>query len=87
MKLLIEVLVIALIMFNLAYFGGKKIDSICVEGRLSQAQAEAINELPWEKCPGYRRAANGKCEADLNDRIIARECSEFGRKVAFRDVL
>jgi hypothetical protein len=74
-------LFVALIVFNLVFFGGRHFDRVCIEGRISEAQAEAINELPWKKCAG------GTCEADLNDRVIARECSEFLRKWALRDVL
>ena len=61
------------------HFGGK-FDSICVEGRLSQAQATAINSLPWGKCPNYR---DGRCEAQVDDRILVRECSEFSRSIFY----
>ena len=74
-------LFVALIVFNLVFFGGRHFDRVCIEGRISHAQAEAINERHWEQCPG------GTCYAEINDRIIARECSEFMRKYALRDVL
>jgi hypothetical protein len=58
-------------------------DSICVEGRLSEEQANALNEMDWEKCPSYRR---GACLAEAGDRIIIRECSELSRKVFLQSV-
>lgn len=56
---------------------GPAFDKACVEGRISQEQAEAINELEWEKCPSYNE---GECRAEVNDRVIKRECSELSRK-------
>lgn len=59
---------------------GSYFDSICVEGKLTEAQAVAVNSLTWEKCPGYR---HGGCEAQVDDRVFVRECSELSRKVFF----
>lgn len=75
------------VLFTALLFGGlvvsgPYIDSICVEGRLSTEQAEAINHFAWKKCPKYR---DGVCRAKKKDRILLRECSEFSRKILFRD--
>ena len=58
---------------------GSSIDGVCVEGRLSVAQAEALNSLPWGKCPGYR---NGNCKAEERDRVLVGECSEFSKTLS-----
>ncbi len=58
----------------------KEFDRACVEGRLSAAQAEAINAQDWEKCPKYR---NGVCLAARDDRVIRRECSELLRDLTY----
>ena len=88
-------ILLALVWAFITFGGGKWIDSICVEGRLSQAQVEAINSLKWEKCPGYRRRAivthvagqdpTGKCKAEVNDRVVIRECSQLSRAFFLRD--
>lgn len=77
-------LTVAIVWAFLTFGGGKAIDSVCVEGRLSQLQVDAINALPWDKCPGYRQRENGGCWADVKDRVVIRECSEFSRFVTFR---
>lgn len=47
----------------------KSVDAVCIAGRLSQAQADAINATPWE--------AGGRREpAKMNDRVLREECSE-----------
>jgi hypothetical protein len=71
--------------------GGAYFDSICVEGRLSYEQVEAINSLSWDRCPKYRQSAidrgeYGQCKADVRDRVIVRECSEFFRSGTLRDI-
>ncbi len=71
----------------IAFGGGSWIDSICVEGKLSQVQVEALNSLEWEKCPGYRKRANGGCTAEINDRVVIRECSQFSRAFFLRDYI
>lgn len=78
---------LALLSFSMAILAGcasgglteafEKIDEACVVGRLSQEQADAINELGWEKC--------GRCVAKVNDRVVVRECSEILRAVEGRD--
>ena len=60
---------------NLVLWGGRYFDSICVEGRLSQAQAESLNREAWGKCPSYR----DDCVAEKNDRVIKHYCSSFSR--------
>ncbi len=70
----------------LAVFGGARwIDSICTEGRLSQAQVEALNSLEWERCPKYRQRSVGGCTAEINDRVVIRECSKLSRVFFLRD--
>lgn len=54
--------------------GGAVVDEFCIEGRLSQVQADSVNSNVWENCPGYR---NGKCVAEVGDRVLTKECSEF----------
>jgi hypothetical protein len=61
---------------------GPKIDEICVEGRLSAEQAEAVTSLKWNKCPKYR--VNG-CKVEEDDRILAASCSKFSRMIFLRD--
>ena len=58
----------------------REFDRMCVEGRLSAEQVAAINALPWEKCPQYR---DGECRAEVNDRVVARECSEALRSLTY----
>ena len=58
----------------------QEFDRACVEGRLSAAQAEAINAQDWEKCPKYR---SGLCLAAPGDRVIRRECSELLRSLTY----
>lgn len=65
----------------LSFFGGE-IDKICLEGRFSAVQAEAVNSLPWGKCPSYR---NGNCRVEEGDRMLARECSEVSRFFFLQD--
>jgi hypothetical protein len=63
-------------------------DRQCVRGRISDHQARALNKLPWEKCPSYRRGMDGEClEVQRNDRVVNRECSEFMRGLTFRNIL
>lgn len=62
---------------------GGKIDEICVEGKFSAVQAEAVNSLPWGKCPGYR---DGNCQVEEGDRMLARECSELSRSFFLRNL-
>ena len=47
----------------------KKVDDVCVAGRLSQEQADAINTMTWEA--GGTRAA-----VKVDDRVLRMECSE-----------
>ena len=74
-----KTIVIILLLLLGTYLIGPIFDKICIEGRLSQEQAKAINELKWEKCPSYRK----ECRAELNDRIIKRKCSEFSRRIFY----
>ena len=62
----------------MATFGAALFDQICVKGRLAEAQVWQINTTAWEKCPKY---VEGKCQAEAGDRVVARECSEFLRRV------
>ncbi len=78
-------ILLALVWAFIAFGGDEWFDSICVEGRLSQAQVSALNSLEWEKCPGYRRRTNGGCYARVNDRVVIRECSRFSRAFFLRD--
>ncbi len=55
---------------------GPEIDKKCVEGKFSVEQAEAVNNLPWGKCPKYR---NGDCHIEAGDRMLAGECSTLSR--------
>lgn len=48
-------------------------DDYCIVGRLSATQAYVLNyETKWAK---------QQHDADLNDRVIKRECSEFSRRI------
>jgi hypothetical protein len=67
--------------FNITLWGGAYFDSICIEGRLSATQAEALNGAEWGKCPSYRVA----CAAEENDRVIKHYCSAFTRSLWLRD--
>ncbi len=67
-------ILLVLVWAFVALYGGHKSDELCVEGRLSAAQARVINSMEWEHCPNYR---NGECRAEKNDRVMAGQCSEF----------
>ncbi len=79
------IILLALVWAFIVFGGGSWIDSICVEGRLSQAQVEALNSLEWEKCPNYRQRAGGECRAEVDDRVVIRECSSLSRTFFLRD--
>ncbi len=66
-------ILLALVWAFTALYGGRKSDKLCVEGRLSAAQARIINSMEWEHCPNYR---NGECRAEKNDRVMVGQCSE-----------
>ena len=70
------------LLWSVLVLSGGQIDKVCLEGRLSAAQALAINTLPWSKCPSYRL---GNCRAEEGDRIVIRECSELSRWFFRRD--
>lgn len=72
-----------LLLWATIMFTGGWFDSLCVEGRLSAEQAEALNQMDWEKCPGYRQDV---CLAEAGDRVVVRECSELSRKVFLQGV-
>ena len=76
--LIIWGLVILVGIWTVISFSGDTIDKTCIEGRLSEDQANVINQLEWGKCPGYR---NGVCRAEEGDRVLVRECSELSKKV------
>ncbi len=78
-------ILLALVWAWLVFGGGRWVDSICTEGRLSQAQVEALNSLEWERCPNYRQRAVGGCLAEVNDRVVIRECSNLSRAFFLRD--
>ena len=69
------VMVFALsVLFLLLYFTVarptfKGIDKICVAGRISGEQADAVNSLQWQK---YNQIGAGP-----GDRIVKKECSEL----------
>lgn len=67
---------------NIVLWGGKHFDSVCVEGRLSQLQADIINNEQWGKCPRHR---NDQCEAEKSDRILKHYCSSFSRNLFLFD--
>lgn len=84
--MLIGQLVLVLFIYvNISLWAGSYIDSICVEGRLSDAQAVSINAEKWDKCPNYRMRENGKCEAEIRDRVVKHYCSAWLRKHTGRD--
>ncbi len=76
------IITIFLLWLGISLIGGK-IDEICVEGKFSAVQAEAVNSLPWGKCPGYR---NGDCRVKEGDRMLAKECSELSRSFFLRNL-
>ena len=80
-----QVVLISFVYINVALWAGQYIDSKCVEGRLSQAQAEAVSVLEWKKCPRYRIRQNGKCEAKKNYRVVVDDCSKKMRSWTGRD--
>lgn len=69
---------------------GDLIDDLCFAGKLSQAQADAVNSTPWEE-PGERpdKGMNEDfCEArapepcvQKGDRVMARQCSNLIRRL------
>ena len=63
---------------------GRQIDILCIEGRVSAEQAEAVNSTPWSKCPKYR---NGDCRVEEGDRILVRECSELSKSIFLQDIV
>ncbi len=67
-------IILILMWAAITFFVGDRFDEICIEGRISTEQAEMINTSHWYKCPKYRE---GECVAEENDRVLARECSEF----------
>jgi len=82
MKLFMKHAVITVGLIWLSIFAlSSWIDSLCIEGRLSHEQSMAINSQPWDKCPDYNE---GHCEADEEDRVFRRECSEVS-KIFFGD--
>ena len=81
MKLFGKVLIILAAVWLIIFSFGKEFDKICIEGRLSAAQAEAVSQMDWGKCPKYN---NGECQAVERDRIFKGECSEFFRTLFFR---
>ncbi len=74
---------------------GDAFESLCIKGRISVEQAEAINAVSWRHTPTYCEDEagidkNGKpyigqsdCRARQYDRILRAECSHFG-KMAMR---
>jgi len=75
---------LALLLFvwlNVVLWGGAYFDNVCIEGRLSAEQAEAINSEEWGKCPSYR---DGDCKAEEKDRVLKHFCSKFSRKLTVR---
>ena len=84
------VLTVGFLIGNLVLWGGEYIDSICVEGRLSDAQGELLVGTEWSKCPGYRQRQTGlgpteACVVDERDRVVAHECSDFMRSISLRN--
>lgn len=75
---LIDAMLFLALVWSVIFLSDGAVDTICIEGRLSEAQAQAINQTEWDKCPKYR---NGNCQAEKEDRVLARECSEFSKKV------
>ena len=71
-----QVALIVFVYLNVSLWAGQYVDSKCVEGRLSQAQAEAVSALEWKKCPRYRIRQNGKCEAKKGYRVLVSDCSK-----------
>lgn len=66
---------------------GDSLEAACIKGRLSEAQAAAVNARSWERSPGYcagnhydddageRREGQAHCEAERFDRVLAAHCS------------
>jgi len=69
-----SLVLLLIIWVAISFSVGSRFDAVCVEGRISAAQAEALNSLEWDKCPSYR---NGECAAEWNDRVLVGQCSEF----------
>lgn len=73
------------------------IESACIKGRISEAQAQAINERPWSRNPGYCRGnsytddegevreGESHCRAEPDDRVLAAHCAAFSRIVRSGD--
>lgn len=77
-QFLVHAAITLLVLWAAICIVGPYFDATCVEGKLSKSQVEAINNLPWEKCPGYR---DGRCQAEVNDRVVVHECSRASRSV------
>ena len=78
---LIHAAITIFILWSAATLLGRQFDKICVEGRLSAAQAVAINSLLWGKCPRYR---DGNCEAEEGDRVFVGQCSSVSKTLFLR---
>lgn len=80
-----QVILVMFVYLNVALWAGQYVDAVCVEGRLSRTQAEAVTALEWKKCPKYRVRQSGGCRAEKGDRVIVRECSRFMRRFTGRN--
>ncbi len=65
---------------------GKIIDTICIEGRLSQEQCDAINELEWEYCPKYRERYQEGCTCEHRDRVFSKDCADALKRLSTGDI-
>lgn len=67
-----KLLILIVLTWLILVFTGPSIDKLCVIGRLSKHQANAISELKWNKCPKY-----SDCVAEENDRVLNKQCSDL----------
>jgi hypothetical protein len=72
-------------------------ESMCVKGRISAEQAEAINVATWGRAPGYCNGQDGTndrgeaffgqtdCRASEHDRVLNASCSNIIAYIAKGD--
>ncbi len=65
---------------------GQILDTVCIEGRLSQAQCDAVNELEWEYCPKYRRRYQDGCTCEHRDRVFSKDCADALKRLSTGDI-
>jgi hypothetical protein len=73
------------------------VESLCIKGRLSAEQATAVNAREWNRTPGYcagqtyddksgdPQEGQSDCQAREFDRVLAADCSNFGKVLRHGD--